>query len=420
MKLEMRYFDAADARFDIRTSYSNGLLTICKSELIQYLSDDTRIDIVDIEMAHPGEEARITNVLEITEPRIKPDHDGYFPGMLAPIWCSGESVTNVLRGCAVLEIGSIEGFYGGLIDMSGEGASLTPYSGTHNICLLTKPAPGTTTIEYGVALKNAGMKTCVYLARATRGAQPTSQEFFDLVRPHKRLEGLPRVGYLFQLHSHGRSREPFIYGGNSRRYYPTVLHPNEIIDGAIVCGHYNIPVCMKNTTYTILNHPVILGLYRRHGKDLNFKGVVLAPEPTSLVEIRRTSMMAANLLKYTLKVDGVIITKEGGGHTDVDLMENCDACESLGIKTVLIDDEWLGPEGVGIFPLLAHSKNANAMVSVGNVDAIVELPAMARIIGGKRMPDFDGDLGGGLHLPLRFIPNGISQAGLTYLRAEEY
>jgi hypothetical protein len=44
---------------------------------------------------------------------------------------------------------------------------------------------------------------------------------------------------------------------------------------------------------------------------------------------------------------------------------------------------------------------------------------MDEIIGGNTMPDLTGDLQGKLSLPVRFIPNAISQAGLTYLTTEE-
>jgi len=152
---------------------------------------------------------------------------------------------------------------------------------------------------------------------------------------------------------------------------------------------------------------------------LNFKGVVVAPEPNSLNEIRRTAMMSTGLLKDFLGVNGVIITKEGGGHTDVDLMQMCEECERRGIKTVLIDNEWLGPDGTGELPLLASSQNADAMISVGNVDGMIDLPAMEKITGGHTMLDFNGDLQGKLNLPIRFIPNAISQVGLTYLTTEE-
>ena len=420
MRLEIQNFKVRNVQFGDKTEYLKGVLFINKKELIDLISEDKRIKEVDIQLAHPGERIRITNILEISEPRIKDrDDHGYYPGIFGKLVKAGQGKTNVLKGSAVLEIGEIPGFYGGVVDMAGEGALWTLYSKTHNICVLTEPASEIQKVQYGFALKQAGLKTSVYLAKATKGMTPDEIKVFNLNSPSEKFKGLPKIGYLFLLHSHGDSREPFIYGDNSRHYYPTLFHPNEILDGAIVCGHYNISMAIKNTTFTILNHPVILDLYERHGKELNFKGVVIAPEPTSLSEIRRTAMMSANLLKDFLDLDGVIITKEGGGHTDVDLMEICEECERRGIQTVLIDNEWLGSDGTGGFPLLASSKNANAMISVGNVDGMIDLPPMDKVIGGNTAPDLKGDLQGKINLPIRFIPNAISQAGLTYLTTEE-
>ncbi len=417
MKFEMEYFDVREIRFSEKTRFSDGLLSIDKNELIRQLSSDDRIAVIDIELVRPGENARITNVLDIIEPRIKTGVESYFPGMLRWPGPSGEGVTRVLRGATVFEIGAAQGFIGGLVDMDGNGAPLTPYSKTHNVCLLTAPGAGTSLVEYGLALKQAGCKASVYLAAATKGVTPDEAQIFDLDLG-KQETSLPRVGYLFQLHSHGDSREPFVYGDNSRHYYPTILHPNEILDGAIVCGHYNLSVAIKNYTYSLLNHPVVAGLYKRHGKELCFGGVVITPEPTSMTDIKRTSMMAANLLKNVLHVDGVILTKEGGGHTDVDLMQNCDECEKLGIRTVLVDNEWLGPDGAGEMPLLAGSDNADAMVSVGNIDAVVDLLPMGRIVGGRAMHDFPGPLDGQLRMPLRFLATAISQIGSNHLTTE--
>jgi len=324
MKLEMRYSDVSDVRFNPQTEYASGVLTINKNELIALICRDKRFKSVDVQIAKPGERTRITNILEIMEPRSKEEYDDYCVGMLAPIWRAGQGMTNVLGGVVIREIGATEGLYGGIIDMSGEGASLTPHAQTLNVCLLTEPTHGVQPLEYANASKMAGMKASVYLARATSRLAPTETSIFCLDLPDKDLSGLSRVGLLYQLHSHGDLREPFVYGENTKRCYPTILQPNEILDGAIVCGHYNISASIKTPTYTILNHPVILELYRRHGREVNFRGVVVSPEPTSLAEIKRTSMMAAGLLKYTLGAEGVIITKEGGGHTDVDMMENCD------------------------------------------------------------------------------------------------
>ena len=418
MKLTIQNFEIRDITFGDSTDYADGLLTINKNELIRLITEDKRITDLEIELVNPGERTRISNILEISEPRVKPDNDCYFPGIVSPLFRVGQGKTNVLKGCSILEIGVMPGFFGSMIDMAGEGATLTPFSKTHNVCILTKPARDLKGVEYGIALKQAGSKTSVYLANSVRGMIPNETKIFDLRLPHNKLRGLPKVGYLFQLHSHGDSREPFIYGDNSRRYYPTVIHPNEILDGAIVCGHYNLSPALKNTTYSLLNHPVILDLYESHGRDLNFKGVVVAPEPTTLDEIKRTAMMSASLLKNVFEVDGVLITKEGGGHTDVDLMQNCDECEKLGIKTVLIDNEWLGPDGAGGLPLLDMSPNANAMISVGNMDEVVALPPMERVVGGHTMPDIQADLRDEASIPLRCIANGTSQIGFTFLTTE--
>ena len=419
MELKIQKFNIRKIQPANRTAYKNGILSIHKKELAELISRDPRIKHVEIEVAQPGDQIRITNILEITEPRVKErQHPVYYPGMLEELYLAGEGTTNVLAGAAVFEIGSIPEFFGGLVDMAGEGARYTPFSKTHNVCIIMEPTPDVEAAEYGLALKKAGLRASVYLAKATSGMTPDEIEIFSLDGLRDRRGELPRIGYLFQLHSHGDSREPFIYGDNPRRYYPTILHPNEILDGAVVCGHYNISMALKNTTYSILNHPVIVGLYERHGRELDFCGVVAAPEPTSLKEIRRTATMSANLLKNILKVDGVIITKEGGGHTDVDIMQNCEECERRGIKTVIIDNEWLGPDGAGEVPLLAVSPHARAIVSVGNVDGTIDLPGMDEIFGGNAMTEIKGELKGAIKLPLRFVPNAISQLGLTYLTTE--
>ena len=418
MKLSLQNFEIRDIILGDSSEYADGLLTINKAELISLIAKDKRITDLDIVVVKPGERTRISNILEICEPRVKPDNDSYFPGILSPLYRAGQGKTNVLKGCSVLEIGVMPGFIGSMVDMAGEGATLTPFSKTYNVCILTKPAPGLKSVEYGFALKQAGLKTSVYLANLAKGKSPNEIKIFDLRLPPGKLRGLPKVGYLFQLHSHGDSREPFIYGDNIRRYYPTIIHPNEILDGAIVCGHYNISPGLKNSTYSLLNHPVITDLYESHGREMNFRGVVIAPEPITLNEIKRTSMMSAALLKNILDVDAVIITKEGGGHTDVDLMRNCEECEKLGIKTVLIDNEWLGPDGAEELALLDMSPNADAIISVGNMDEVLDLPPMEKVVGGHTMPDIVGDLRDEVSIPIRCIANGMSQIGFTFLTTE--
>jgi sarcosine reductase len=414
----MQHYEVRDMLFGEKTFYSKGILTIDRKALFDLLSDDPKLHNIDIQIAKPGEETRIVNILDLSEPRIKPDGGDYYPGLFGPLRRAGQGKTNALKGIAVLETGIMQGLPGNIIDMSGPGALLTPFSKTINLCISANPAPSDSLVDYCMALKRAGMKTAVYLAKSTVGVTPTETMVYDLGRDADCPASLPRVAYLYQLHNHGDAREPFIYGQNSSEFFPTTLHPTEILDGAIVSFHYNASAGVKNVTYAVVNHPVILELYRRHGKELNFVGVVIAPEPSSLPEKKLTAMMSGTLLKETLHAQGVIISKEGGGHTDVDIMANCEECENLGIKTVLIDNEWLGPDGTNDLPLICISPYADAMVSVGNIEEMIELPAMNRVIGGDHMPEVSGNPREKLNVSLTLVPCAISQIGLTNLRTE--
>ncbi len=106
MKLEIQNFEVRDVQFGDKTEYSKGVLSIHKEELLNLISKDKRIKVLDIQVAHPGERTRITNILEISEPRIKDEgEDGYYPGILGRLFRAGQGKTNVLKGRAVLKSG---------------------------------------------------------------------------------------------------------------------------------------------------------------------------------------------------------------------------------------------------------------------------------------------------------------------------
>jgi len=54
-----------------------------------------------------------------------------------------------------------------------------------------------------------------------------------------------------------------------------------------------VSACDKNTTYHHVDNPVVRDLYQRHGKDLNFLGVVVSPESTVLAGKERNARMSA-------------------------------------------------------------------------------------------------------------------------------
>ena len=82
----------------------------------------------------------------------------------------------------------------------------------------------------------------------------------------------------------------------------------------------------------------------RHGKDFNFAAVIVTHENVTLADKLRSSSYAAQLAGI-LDLDGVIITEEGFGNPDADLIMNCRKAEQLGIKTALLTDEYAGQNG---------------------------------------------------------------------------
>src|SRR5262249_56434053 len=120
------------------------------------------------------------------------------------------------------------------------------------------------------ALHRANWKAAIYLARAPTALTPPTVETYELqpVAPD-----LPRVVYIDQLHQQGLLAQSFLYGKHTQGLEPTVLHPNEMLDGALVNGNYRFPG--RAVTYAHSTNFMVRELYRRHGDDLNFLGVVI-------------------------------------------------------------------------------------------------------------------------------------------------
>ncbi|MBI2976232.1 MAG: hypothetical protein HYY33_04720 [Chloroflexi bacterium] len=157
------------------------------------------------------------------------------------------------------------------------------------------------------------------------------------------------------------------------------------MDGAIVSGVY-VYASFKNPTYVHLNNPVIWELQTRHGKDLNFVGVILnRGHNYTQFEKERSSYWAAKLAGF-LEADGVILTAEGGGNSAIDMMLACKYLEQAGIKTTVMSYENPGPNGRD-FPLFYTVPEADAVVSLGMAEGMIRLPEMARAIGDDRLLD---------------------------------
>lgn len=385
MKLELRRINIKDIQFGEKTVVKNGVLYVNEKELIEKIKEDERIKEIKVDIARPGEKVRIIPVKDVIEPRIKIEGAGKgFPGVSSKMTQVGEGKVNVLYGAAVVTIGDIVGFQEGVIDMWGEGAKWTPFSQTFNLVVDITPIEGLDPHTHEATVKLAGLKAAEFVGEAGRGVEPDEVLTYEMESNAKetaKYPDLPKILYVEMLISQGLLHDGYIYGVNSQLILPTLIHPNEELDGAVISGNC-VAACDKITTYQHQNNSAILDLYALHGKEINFLGVILTPELTTLEGKFRTCDYTAKLCKM-LGADGVIVSEEGYGNPDSDLLMICKRLEDSGIKTVLITDECSGRDGMSQ-PLADTAKEAIAVISTGNVSHVVTLAPADKIIGNAK------------------------------------
>ena len=425
MRLEIGNVLIKDVQFGQETKVENGVLYVNKEDIINLCKEDEHIKSVDVEIARPGESVRITPVKDVVEPRVKVEGPGgVFPGILSKVDVVGSGKTNVLKGCAVMTTGKIVGFQEGIVDMTGPGAQYTPFSKTNNIVVIAEPIDGLKQHEHEKALRYCGFKTAAYLAEAARNLTPDETEVYEtlpLMEGAEKFKGLPRVAYVQMLQSQGLLHDTYVYGVDAKQIVPTILYPTEVFDGAIISGNC-VSSCDKNPSYVHMNNPVVKELYKEHGKTINFVGMIITNENVYLADKERSSNWTAKLTRF-LDLDGAVVSQEGFGNPDTDLIMNCKKIEGQGVKTVIITDEYAGRDGASQ-SLADADKAADAVVTGGNANQVIELPKMDKVIGHPEFIDtiaggFDGSLkeDGSVTVEIQAITGATSEVGFGYLTA---
>jgi hypothetical protein len=119
-----------------------------------------------------------------------------------------------------------------------------------------------------------------------------------------------------------------------------------------------------------------------------------------------------------LGLDAAIVTKEGGGNADADVSLKMDRLEEEGIAAVGILAEMAGRDGTGP-PLVVPPTKATAMVSTGNYDERMTLPACDRALGRDRCALLDRPATDELELPVAAIYCAQSTLGWGRLTCAE-
>jgi glycine reductase len=425
LKLEVGYIQIRDIQLADEAKVKDGVLYVNAKELETLVLEDEHLKAVGFDIAKPGESIRITPVKDVIEPRAKVEGPGdVFPGVITKLNTVGSGKTHVLRGAAVVTVGKIVGFQEGIVDMTGLGAEYTPFSKTYNLVVDFTPKDGLTAHEHEAAIRKAGLKIAYVLGKLGVDAVPDETKVYDypsIMEAIKTYPDLPRVGYVQMLQSQGLLHDTYVYGVDMKQSLTTMLSPTEIMDGAILSGNC-VSACDKNTTYHHQNNPVIEDLFDEHGKTLNFCAMIITNENVYLADKERSSDWTAKLVDY-LDLDGVVISQEGFGNPDTDLIMNCKKVEATGTHTVIITDEYAGRDGTSQ-SLADADPSADALVTAGNANQVVTLPKLDRVIGSldyteKIAGGFAGSIeaDGSITVELQAITGSTNELGFNRLSA---
>jgi sarcosine reductase len=389
MQLTLAIHSVTSIRFGERAGLAGTTLVVDKDELRRLVLEDAAIEAVEFAIAQPGESLRAGPLFDIVEPRAKalggsPD----WPGILGAPLTAGSGVTHVLAGAAVTMLredssGDSRGATGYVLEMSGEAAAGSRYSALHHLLVVPRTKAKIPAAVRQRSYRLAQLKVAVRLARAAFDSTPARSEVLDISVGENR-SGLPRVAYVGQIFSRQRkpeAEEHILYGADTDGMLPTLLHPNEWLDGALAPSYH--ASLGGAETFFYQNHPVIMELYRRHqAGEINFAGTVATIASANNFDRERNCRFAANLAKWALRADAVVLTKFGGGVPHTDLSETARLLETMGVKTAVQVTDQARDQRVES-ALLFNFSEVDAIVCIGGNGTHWKLPQVKRVIAAN-------------------------------------
>ena len=411
----MDFVDIKDIQYGNKTSVIDNVLYINREEAEAFILEDSRLQSCSIDITHPDDGTRIICIQDIVEPRCKVEPEGTdFPGYVSKIQRVGYGVTRALRNTAIMVCSQdTDRTYFNYMETGGHNASISRYGKMPLVVLTTRSHDAE---EYTAArmcqksvystgakqawenefvFKRAAYRLAVYLAKAGIDHPVSETKNYDLElngQPNL-YPGLPRVGYYCLIYTpqydhHGIS-EPIFYGGDIGITLPTIVHPNEILDGCMT-----VPMPIRQCcTYDIQNNGIITELYARHGKELNFVGMALGVSHENALQRDRRAVVAATLMQDVLRAEGVVLSKVHGGMMHMDLASIAEELENRGVRTVPFH-QGVSEEGTLSDQVLFKHPKIDAIVYSGNTLAKLWNNFMPRRILGGDAPTTRFYLGG--------------------------
>ena len=426
MQLTLAYHPISEIRFGSQRRVDDTVLVVDAAELRRLVLEDQALAAVDFDIVRPGDSCRAGPIYDIVEPRAKaPGSGADFPGILGPPTTAGMGTTHVLAGSAVsvlaeMSPGEGRSATGRVLEVSGPVVSASEYSSLQHLLIIPHSKPGLPRQVVLKAYRLAALKVAVQIARSAIDQGPASIESFPSISPSFQDRGdLSRVAYVGQVFSRQRKPgvdEPILYGANTDGMLPMMLHPDEWLDGAVVPS---LNSWFGGTeTYFYQNHPVILELYRRHqAREINFVGTIATIAGSDQFDRERQCRAAANLIQWSLRADGVVLTKYGGGLPHADLAETARLLEGMGIRTAVMVSDSSRDRRVES-ALLFNFPEVNAIVYNGGNGTEWEVPRVDRVIAAT--PELAELLVGPMSLEASNIIGVTNQQGASRMTSLVY
>jgi glycine reductase len=397
--LRIGAFPVHAVKFGAPAGWTAGRLTVDPGRVRELVLDDPRIRTVDVDLVEPGEATRIIQMRDVVEPRVKVRGRGHvYPGIAGhPTDTVGDGETRRYSGFAVMLCSealphirrAVSAATDSLIDMSGPGA-VTVYSTLRYLVLTITTEPGLELTEWNETLRGALHRVADDLAGHLAALEPPEARRYALEPADA---ALPRVVHVHTLNA---SMVPGIgtgIYGYTPHALPVLLHPNEILDGAIA-GDAVVGYPGK-CSWLHVNNPVLESLYARHGVDIAWVGSIISRTRWGgLAEKQRSAYQTAKLA-VMLGARGALVTWNHGGNDLIEVMLTIQELERAGIRTVFLTIESdikvvrlipaLAETGADEPPLLFSVPEATAIVSTGTLAPADPLPAMARVVGGREL-----------------------------------
>jgi glycine reductase len=393
VSLEVGSFPVEDIKFGPETKWHDGVLEIDRDEILGLIFQDELIKSAEIDFALPGDSTRVINYMDVIEPKVKVRGSGQtYPGIVGrSTEKTGEGRTHRLQNFAVVECVDYAGVsdemrYASATKQTGAPDPFFDKGGSHavtafapqvNLCIAISPPDDLGPADRHTVIHSATMRVADRLAATVAAMEPPELETFDLT-PREGLPGAVFIPHLSSIEWQTGSRSSMgmsVYG-QTRLSAPWLLEGTELLDGAVSQRH----------SLQLADNPVVLEMARRHGTTFNFIGCIIQRTNWTMQAEKEMAADRAAHLAQKVGAKAAIVTTDIRGQRYLETILTLQACERLGIATILLSEEE-DPEGGTAPPFILSPPEMVSVVSTGTGAVPGNFPPVDKVVGTVGKPE---------------------------------